>query len=440
MRIFIIYRRSDSSGHAGRLSDSLIAHFGSGSVFMDIDNIRIGEDFTAVAHDALSTCDAALAIIGPDWATVTDKQGRRRIDDPGDHVRVELADALARDIRVVPVLVHGAEMPGVRDLPPELSAFAYRNAFDLSDLRWRSDVGNLCEALSISLASQSLEVLPNDPALVDATVSDSRAVEAAAHGHWARRRVAYLSSGVLALLGTALALVLVTTSTSSPPEAVRIVHVSTATGDGTLTASLPSTADADRFLAVVATYYQDSIVLSESGVGWKHVSTFASPDSGTGSGQRIEVWTATPPVSVFSPVVISSTSGPQWAQSLTIYALSSAGGVDVAGSACFAPVGCIATSPAPMLTVIPQHTGSIIVGVGYDVDNKFARAPGTGQTLDEQGFDQQQYATMWTQHADRPAVTNKPVTLSDSSAGSGTSFDRWALLAVEVAPGDPSTN
>ena len=145
--IFLSYRREDSAGWAGRLSEDLKKQFGPDSIFMDIDTIEPGTDFTEALQKAVSACDVFLAIIGPDWATVTDAAGKHRLDDPNDWVRVELATALQRKIRVIPVLVGGASVPTKDLLPDELDALALRQAHELTDKRWNYDVEQLVKAL-----------------------------------------------------------------------------------------------------------------------------------------------------------------------------------------------------------------------------------------------------------------------------------------------------
>ncbi len=90
-RIFISYRRDDSSGHAGRLYDHLTGHFGQGQVFMDVDAIQPGVHFVEVVQEAVSACDALIAVIGLEWLQVSDASGARRLDDPSDMVRLELS-------------------------------------------------------------------------------------------------------------------------------------------------------------------------------------------------------------------------------------------------------------------------------------------------------------------------------------------------------------
>ncbi len=145
--IFISYRREDSSGHAGRLFDRLREHFGRESVFLDVVGIEAGVDFVDTLDKVLGSCDVLLAVIGREWLSCCDKQGRRRLDEPNDFIRAEISAALKRDVRVVPILVQGAEMPPTDALPEELKRLTRRQAVELRDSRWDDDVEALIAAL-----------------------------------------------------------------------------------------------------------------------------------------------------------------------------------------------------------------------------------------------------------------------------------------------------
>jgi hypothetical protein len=151
--IFLSYRREDTAAHAGRLHDFLLRGadetpgFAESQVFMDIDTIEPGDDFREVIAEAVAKCDVLLAVIGKGWTTVEDAKGGRRLDNLRDYVRLEIEAALEREIPVVPVLVGDAGMPRESDLPNSIGMLAFKNAVELSDARWKYDVGRLLASL-----------------------------------------------------------------------------------------------------------------------------------------------------------------------------------------------------------------------------------------------------------------------------------------------------
>ncbi len=145
--IFINYRRDDSQGTAGRLRDRLAKDPRSGDVFMDVDNIPAGADFVEYLNSQVGACEVLLAVIGPSWLKATDESGQRRLDDPGDFVRVEIAAALARKVRVVPVLVDGARLPKADELPDDLKSLVRRNAIELRNTQFGRDADALADSI-----------------------------------------------------------------------------------------------------------------------------------------------------------------------------------------------------------------------------------------------------------------------------------------------------
>jgi formylglycine-generating enzyme required for sulfatase activity len=129
------------------LYDRLSQRFGGDQIFMDIDTIEPGLDFVEVIEKAVGSCDVLIALIGRQWLTITDATGRRRLDNPEDFVRLEIATALDRNIRGIPVLVRGATMPRSTDLPDVLKKLSRRNALEISDTRFHYDVNRLIETL-----------------------------------------------------------------------------------------------------------------------------------------------------------------------------------------------------------------------------------------------------------------------------------------------------
>ena len=146
-RIFMSYRREDTAGYAGWLYDRLAGHFGRGQVFKDIDSIELGDDFVEVINAEVASCDALLALIGDRWLTVTGQDGRRRLDNPADFVRLEIEAALTRNVRVIPILVEGARMPREGELPASLAKLARRQALELSPSRFELDTERLLRVL-----------------------------------------------------------------------------------------------------------------------------------------------------------------------------------------------------------------------------------------------------------------------------------------------------
>lgn len=120
--IFVSYRHDDTAAYAGRLFDRLEKHFGREHIFMDIDHIEPGEDFVEVIQKKLSAVDVVIVLIGKQWLDITDAIGHRRLDDPDDFVRLEIAEILERKMRAIPVLVGGAVVPKSSQLPNQLSS------------------------------------------------------------------------------------------------------------------------------------------------------------------------------------------------------------------------------------------------------------------------------------------------------------------------------
>jgi hypothetical protein len=151
--VFISYRRGDTEGQARALSIELGELVGKDQVFMDVDSIALGRDFRQVLQERLETCDILLALIGPHWLDAKDAAGNRRLDSPTDFVREEIAAALKRNIPVTPILLQGATMPPADCLPPDLQDLAFRNGFELSHMRWDSDVRELFRRLGVTATS-----------------------------------------------------------------------------------------------------------------------------------------------------------------------------------------------------------------------------------------------------------------------------------------------
>ena len=151
--IFLSYRREDAAPYARLLQVELRERIPGARVFMDLDSIEPGVDFAEVIRAAIGSCAVLLVLMGRQWATLADDEGRRRLDDPDDYVRFEIQTALERGGRVIPVLVDGARPIRRQQLPSELQKLARLNAFELSYDRYAYDVDRLLEVIKRAIAA-----------------------------------------------------------------------------------------------------------------------------------------------------------------------------------------------------------------------------------------------------------------------------------------------
>ena len=160
--IFISYRRQDSQGFAGRLADGLADIFGDAQIFRD-DEIPEGRDYTAVLSSALDSCRVLIVVIGPRWVGARNESGQPRLADPGDWVRFEVEQALARGRGVLPVLVGGAKMPTEADVPPGMAELCRIQGVETSDRSWNADMEHLAKLLRQRVPSLPPQAIPTGP-------------------------------------------------------------------------------------------------------------------------------------------------------------------------------------------------------------------------------------------------------------------------------------
>jgi tetratricopeptide (TPR) repeat protein len=156
-QIFISYRREESRWSARSLNDRLSTIFGPQQIFMDIDAIALGEDFVEAIETTVARCDVLIAVIGANWLTSKDDHGNRRLDNPEDFVRMEIATALKRKIRVIPILFDGVLVPGAPELPDDLKPLVRRHALRISDTSFDGDCQRLVAAIKLVLDKAAAE-------------------------------------------------------------------------------------------------------------------------------------------------------------------------------------------------------------------------------------------------------------------------------------------
>jgi hypothetical protein len=148
--IFISYRHKDTQGEASRLADDLREALPGVQIFRDVETIAPGEDFVVALERALADCSVMLVLIGPIWLEARDAQSRRKIDDPNDWTRLEVATGLKRNVRLIPVTCRDAALPATEELPDDIHDLRRRQAFQLDNDRWRYDFEQLVDKLAQS--------------------------------------------------------------------------------------------------------------------------------------------------------------------------------------------------------------------------------------------------------------------------------------------------
>lgn len=177
--IFISYRRDDEQGYAARLYERLMEIYGREHVFFDVDSVPVGFDFVRYIDQRVSLSDIVLVVIGRNWLNAQDERGRRRVDNPGDYVRIEVESALKRKKLVVPILVQGAAMPLADELPLKMRPLSRRNAFLATHVGFRAEVDWLIAQLrlhDLDLAFGRDAVSEGDPTLQTASVEPQHIV------------------------------------------------------------------------------------------------------------------------------------------------------------------------------------------------------------------------------------------------------------------------
>ncbi|MDQ6843505.1 MAG: toll/interleukin-1 receptor domain-containing protein [Bacteroidota bacterium] len=145
--IFISYRKDDSKWNTQILYDRLSQFFPAGSLFKDFNTIKAGEDYRNSIDKALKKCNVLLVVMGKGWLGITDTDGRKRLENPEDLVRIEIATALKRNIRVIPVLFDNIGMPRQQELPEDLQPLILRQCISVSETNFDYDIRHLAEAI-----------------------------------------------------------------------------------------------------------------------------------------------------------------------------------------------------------------------------------------------------------------------------------------------------
>jgi TIR domain len=171
-RIFLSYRRDDSSGHTELLYSRLAGYYGRAAVFRDVHAIQPMDRFREAINTALSGSAIVLVVISRQWSQLTGADGVRRLDQPDDCLRWEISSALQGNVRVLPVLVGGATMPQPGELPDDLRPLSAINGYEISDQRWEHDFEGLVSLLNQVGVVAAEPTRPVNPFSIRAGVRD----------------------------------------------------------------------------------------------------------------------------------------------------------------------------------------------------------------------------------------------------------------------------
>jgi hypothetical protein len=150
--IFINYRRNLAFKDARLLQKALARSFGVNRVFLDVSGVDGGEHWLQKIEQQVDASCAMLVLITKGWADALNDKGERRIDNPNDWVRFEIGRALARGIPVVPVVIDGAEMPSIAELPPNLAPLTFVQALSVNMNSFDEDVERIARRLRYLIA------------------------------------------------------------------------------------------------------------------------------------------------------------------------------------------------------------------------------------------------------------------------------------------------
>lgn len=145
--IFISYRVREQPGYATLVHRELASRFGTDRVFLAARSIRPGDDYVDTVFDTLRDCDVMLTIIGPQWINL--------MGDPDDDwVYREIRQAFEAGLRVIPVLVEDAELPGADRLPAGIKGLARCQYVRIRHYSIGSDMSHLVRELRQTLPAE----------------------------------------------------------------------------------------------------------------------------------------------------------------------------------------------------------------------------------------------------------------------------------------------
>jgi len=176
-RIFITYRHDDGDVMARRLERDLVDLFQRDNVLNDQLRLAPGMDIRGELARRITHSNVMIVVIGRFWLS-------SHLQQATDPVRLSVELGLkATGLIVIPVLVEGAVLPTLEELPPKINALAYRTPMNLRDKPdYQSDLERLANHIRDSVAEQGevaptpakLQTIPKAPTGLTDAVSESK--------------------------------------------------------------------------------------------------------------------------------------------------------------------------------------------------------------------------------------------------------------------------
>jgi hypothetical protein len=153
--IFLSYSRSDQ--RSARLLWEILRSRLHCEIFMDVVNnsIRLGTVFPDAVEQAITSSSVFILLMGKAWSSNGVLSGGRPIDDPNNWLRKEVALALEKRIRIIPVLLDGVSMPARGGLPEEISLLSHHHGIAIRDAEFDHDIEPLLETLEELVGSET---------------------------------------------------------------------------------------------------------------------------------------------------------------------------------------------------------------------------------------------------------------------------------------------
>lgn len=146
-KIFLSYRRNDSSQVSHLIYDSLVERFTRNSVFIDDEDIPVATFFPPFLIDMINQSDIMIVLIGEGWkGNFSHRNNRFDIDEGHDYVRRELEIGLfllkEKRISILPVFLYPVKCSDFK-FPRDFEILSSINGIEFTNKNAKNDIEKL---------------------------------------------------------------------------------------------------------------------------------------------------------------------------------------------------------------------------------------------------------------------------------------------------------